>query len=87
MNSESNRNVVKKYYLTTVEKTLAPEDMPEGDWYRYVVSYGDSKMNCFRGGTLKDVTRYAEDFVENLNARSTMSYSGYAARTTKAKTT
>ncbi len=87
MNSETNNNGVKRYYLTTVEKTPPPEDMPEGDWYRYVVSYGNSKMNCVRGGTLKEVTRHAEDFVENLNARSTMSYSGYAARSTKAKTT
>ena len=87
MNSETNNDSVKKYHLTTVEKTPPPENMPEGDWYRYVVSYGDSKINCVRGGTLKEVTCHAEDFVENLNARSTMSYSGYAARSTKAKTT
>jgi len=87
MNSETNNNGVKRYYLETVEETPPPEDMPEGDWYRYVVSYGDSEINCVRGGTLKEVTRHAEDFVENLNVRSTMSYSGYAARSTKAKTT
>ena len=87
MNSETNNNGVKRYYLTTVEKILPPEDMPEGDWYRYVVSYGYSKINGVRGRTLKEVTRHAEDFVENLNARSTMGYSGYATRSTKAKTT
>ena len=87
MNSETNKNAVKKYSLLTVEETPPPEDMPEGNWFRYVVSYGDSKINCVRGGTLKEVTHHAENFVENLNARSTMGYSGYAARSTKAKTT
>ena len=87
MNSETNNNGVKKYSLVTVEITPPPEDMPEGNWFRYIVSYGDSNINCVRCGTLKEVTRHAEDFVENLNARSTTGYSGYAARSTKAKKT
>jgi len=87
MNSETNNNSIKRYYLVTVEETPPPQDMPEGDWYRYVVSYGDSEINCVRGGTLKEVTLHAEDFVKNLNIRSTMNYSGYAARSTKTKTT
>jgi hypothetical protein len=85
MNSETNKNSVKKYYLVAVENTPPPVDMPEGDWFRYVVSYGDSEINCVRCGTLKEVTSHAEDFVENLNLRTTTGYSGYAARSTKAK--
>jgi len=86
MNSEANNNGANIYHLDTVEKTPPPQDMPEGDWFRYVVSYGNSKINCVRGGTLKEVTQHAEEFVENLNARSVTGYSGYAARSTKAKT-
>jgi len=80
------KNGLKKYYLATIEETDPPDDMPDGNWYHYVVMYGDSEINCVRAGTLKEVTGHAEAFVENLNARSTIGYSNYATRNTKAKT-
>ncbi|MCW8956599.1 MAG: hypothetical protein OQL09_06925 [Gammaproteobacteria bacterium] len=85
MNSQLNHNTsTKMYRLTNIEKTNPPEGMPAGNWYHYVVEYGNSTMNCIRAGTLTEVTQHAEAFVENLNSRSAIGYSGYAAR--KAKT-
>ena len=76
----------KKYCLSIVEKTEAPEDMKEdGNWYRYIVMYGASEINCVRAGTLSEVTEHANDFVASLNARSMSSHS-YASRKIKTKT-
>lgn len=87
MNPHANNDSIKiKYSLTSVEKTEAPKDMPKGNWYHYVVMYGNSRINCVRAGTLKEVTQHAIDFVENLNARATMSYSNYATRHAPIKT-
>lgn len=84
MNFQLNQNAsIKKYRLTNIEKTDPPEGMPAGNWYHYVVEYGDSLMNCIEAGTLKEVTLHAEEFVENLNNRSSIGYSSYAARKAK----
>lgn len=86
MDSQINDISERKYCLTTIEKTEPPEDMPEGNWYHYTVMYGSKEISCVRAGTLKEVTQHAEDFVENLNSRSTMSYSNYSTHNNKAKT-
>ena len=75
---------VKLYRLTNVEKTDPPEGMPAGNWYHYVVEYGNSTMNCIKSGTLTEVTEHAEAFVKNLNNRSAIGYSSYGARKSKA---
>jgi len=85
MSVQLNQNARKiSYRLANIEKTDPPEGMPEGNWYHYVVEYGNSTMNCIRSGTLTEVTEHAEAFVENLNSRSAIGYSSYAARKTKA---
>lgn len=84
MNAQTHSNDVNAMYrLTLIEPTSPPEGMPEGDWCRYDVEYGDSKMNCIRAGTLKEVTQHAEAFVEELNLRSSKGYSAYAQRAKK----
>jgi len=86
MNTHTSNLANRKYLLSTIEKTEAPEDMPEdGNWYRYVVMYGTSEINCVKSGTLGEVTQHANDFVTNLNARSNTNYS-YASRNIKTKT-
>jgi len=86
MSTQTNNIADKKYCLSIVEKTEAPEDMPEdGNWYRYIVMYGASEIKCVRAGTLSEVTEHANDFVANLNARSKTNYS-YASRNIKTKT-
>ncbi|MFW2372739.1 MAG: hypothetical protein ACN4GM_06415 [Gammaproteobacteria bacterium] len=84
MSVQLNHNARKiSYRLANIEKTDPPEGMPAGNWYHYVVEYGNSSMNCIRSGTLTEVTEHAEAFVENLNSRSAVGYSSYAARKTK----
>ncbi len=72
-----------KYVLGSVESIEPPEGMPEGDWVRYMVVYGDKIMSCIRAGTLKDVTLYAEEYVEYLNLRTSKGYSTYSPRKVK----
>ncbi len=71
------------FRVTSVEKSDPPEGISEGEWYYYVISQGPSKIMGKRPGTLKSVTEYAEDFVENLNRRTAPGYSAYAARKTR----
>lgn len=72
-----------KYRLISVEKTDPPEGMPDGNWYRYVIGQGRSKIEGMRLGTLKGVTRHAEEYAENLDTRTTIGYSAYVARKQK----
>lgn len=81
MNEQTSNGIINiTYRLTLVEPTSAPEGMPEGNWHRYVVEHGNSKMNCIRAGTLKEVTQHAEKYVEDLNFRTSKGYSTYAHR-------
>jgi hypothetical protein len=72
-----------KYRVVSVEKTTPPEGMPDGNWYRYVIGQGTSRIEGIRLGTLKAVTRHAEEFAENLDTRTSIGYSAYAARKQK----
>lgn len=83
MSKLNDHDVNPRYRLATIEATSPPDGMPEGDWYQYIVEYGKSKMNCVRSGTLEEVTRHAEEFVENLNTRTAVGYSSYAQRKVK----
>jgi hypothetical protein len=69
-----------KYGVVSVEKTDPPSGMPGDNWHRYVIGQGTSKIEGTRSGSLKDVTRHAETFAEELNARAGSSYSAYAPR-------
>jgi len=72
-----------KYRLISVEKIDPPEGMPSGSWYRYVIGQGTSRIEGKRLGTLKAVTRHAEEYAENLDTRSTIGYSAYVSRKQK----
>jgi hypothetical protein len=72
-----------KFLVTSVEKVEAPEGMPEGKCYRYVISHGKSQIEGVRAGTLKAVTKHAEEYAEHLNTRGTKIYTPYASRTRK----
>jgi hypothetical protein len=82
MNTETQEKVSEDsgYRLIKIEKTEPPEGMPDGEWYHYVIGQGRSKIEGIRPGTLKAVTRHAEDFAENLNTRTRSGYSTYSAR-------
>ncbi len=74
------RTTGPKYKVLSVEKTEPPKGLPEGLWHRYVIGQDDSRIEGFKPGSLQTVTRHAEEFAENLNARASKGYSTYAAR-------
>lgn len=69
-----------KYHVKSVEKTQPPAGMPKGDWFHYVICEGDSVIEGYQPGSLNSVTRHAETFAEDLNARAANGYSFYSAR-------
>jgi hypothetical protein len=71
---------VRKFPITSIEKTDPPEGVTEGDWYEYVIGKGSSEIKGKRAGDLKTVTAYVKEYAENLNQRATLGYSAYAAR-------
>ncbi|MDH5391692.1 MAG: hypothetical protein OEY11_00775 [Gammaproteobacteria bacterium] len=68
------------YHVISVEKTEAPSGMEEGDWHRYTIGQGTSKIDGIRSGSLKDVTQHAEAFAKELNERAINGGSTYAPR-------
>jgi len=77
---------VRKFPVTSIEKTDPPNGETEGEWYEYVIGHGTSEIKGKRSGTLKSVTAYVKEYAENLNQRSTLGYSAYAARKPSTKT-
>jgi len=84
MGTQMQNNTRTKYSVVSVEKTDTPVGMPEGNWHRYVIGQGRSKIEGFRLGTLKAVTQHAEDVAEDLNTRAITGKSTYATRKQKA---
>lgn len=78
-----NSKPVNTYQVISVEKTKAPEGMPGDNWHHYVIGRGVTKIEGYKPGTLKAVTKYAEACAEDLNARSFKGYSAYAPRQQK----
>lgn len=77
--SESVTNV-RKFPVTSIEKSDPPEGVTEGEWYEYVIGEGTSEIKGKRSGSLKAVTEYVKEYAANLDERSTLGYSAYAAR-------
>ncbi|MBT8436775.1 MAG: hypothetical protein KJP11_05340 [Gammaproteobacteria bacterium] len=77
---------VRKFPVTSIEKTDPPDGVTEGEWYEYVIGEGTSEIKGKRSGTLKSVTAYVKEYAANLNERSTLGYSAYAARKPTTKT-
>lgn len=71
---------VSKFPVTSIEKTDPPEGETDGEWYEYVIGSGSSAIRGKRAGSLKAVKAYVEEYAENLNQRSALGYSSYAAR-------
>jgi hypothetical protein len=69
----------RKFPVASIEKTEPPSGT-EGEWYEYVIGEGSSAIRGKRSGSLKAVTEYVKEYAENLNQRSALGYSSYAAR-------
>ncbi len=72
-----------KYSVVSVEKTDAPQGMPAGTWYRYIIGQGSSRIEGLKPGTLKSVTQHAETVAEDLNLRGKGGGAGYASKQKK----
>lgn len=68
----------RKYHVKSVEKVDPPDGMPAGNWHRYVIGEGRSRIEGFRPGSLKAVTEHAETVAQDLNERTTSGKSPYA---------
>ena len=69
-----------KFPVASIEKSDPPEGETGGEWYEYVIGIGSSSIKGKRTGTLEAVTEYVKEYAENLNQRSALGYSSYAAR-------
>ena len=69
-----------KFPVNSIEKTDPPDGETEGEWYEYVIGIGSSSIRGRRSGSLEAVTEYVKEYAENLNQRSALGYSSYAAR-------
>lgn len=70
----------RRFTVTSIEKTEAPEGMPAGNWYQYTIGKGESVITGKRPGSLESVKQHAMEFAENLKLKATLGYSAYAAR-------
>lgn len=80
MSEKSDKTADRQFAVTSIEKTEPPADETEGNWYQYTIGVGDSAITGKRAGSLESVRKHAEEFAENLNRRSALGYSAYAAR-------
>ena len=86
MSTESKSNTHDiRYQVESIETTNPPEGMTDGNWYRYVIGQGTSKIVCIRSGSLEAVTQHAETYASELNNRSSKGLSPYAQRSQKNK--
>lgn len=81
--STQGASTVPTYQVVSVEKTDPPEGMPGNNWHRYVIGRGITKIEGYRPGTLKAVTKHAQECADDLNARAFKGYSAYAPRKQK----
>jgi len=72
-----------KFQVVTIEKSTPPPGIETGDWYRYVIGQGKSKIVGFKCGTLNAVTDHANTMVDDLNTRANKGGSFYAPRMRK----
>jgi len=61
---------VRKYVLVSVDRAdPLPTWLPDGDWFRYIIWQGNSKLEGYKIGSIEEVTEYAETVTEDLNER------------------
>ncbi len=58
------------FSVVSVEKTTAPSGAEGDNWYKYIVARENSEIVGSMQGSLQQVTSYANEFVDNLNTRT-----------------
>ena len=77
------KETAKAFSVESIEKTTAPDPGDKGEWYRYRIANARSPIEGIRSGSLKSVTSYLKEYVDNLNSRSTVGASTYGKHTVK----
>ena len=85
MSDESEKTLERHFDVISIEKIEPPAGISGDNWYQYTIGEGDSAITGKRSGSLKSVRLHAEEFAANLNERSALGYSAYAARRTQKK--
>jgi hypothetical protein len=61
----------RRYVVAEIEKVEGPDGTAEGDWYRYVLACGVSRITGFhRGSHLAEVTEYVAECATAFNDRN-----------------
>ncbi len=64
--------VSRRFVVLSVEEAEAPDGAPGKHWYRYVIEVPGSNITGMRCGSKQEVTRFAQDYAENLSQRNTL---------------
>jgi RNA recognition motif-containing protein len=75
---QSRQHLRLRYQVVSVEKATMPAGTEGNDWYRYVLSSGNSRITGFHRGSRAEVDEYVSHCVEVFNLRS---ISGKSPRT------
>lgn len=72
VDDESPRAITqRRYVVAEIEKVEGPDGTDEGDWYRYVLACGVSRITGFhRGNHLAEVTEYVTECATAFNDRN-----------------
>ena len=57
------------YRVALVEQGTAPQGAEGENWCRYVLERGYAEITGWRRGSLREITRHAARYAEELNAR------------------
>jgi hypothetical protein len=60
----------RSYSLAKVETADNPVGNDDEEWYRYVLVRGSSEITGYHRGTLKEVTKYANECAWSINERN-----------------
>ena len=60
---------VGDFCVVSIEETSAPDGGEDGSWYKYIVARDNSEIVGNMRGSLQQVTKYVNEFVDNLNER------------------
>ena len=58
------------YRVASVEQAAAPPGAEGNNWCRYALESKHSTLTGWRQGSLREITQYATQYAEELNARS-----------------
>lgn len=72
-----------RYRVALVEKATCPAGGDGKNWHRYVLDGVRSPITGLRQGTMKEVTEYAQQCADELNARASGKRSPWAPQQRK----